>query len=104
MRRPTCLAVVLLSAGAVLAAPAIAGAATPPPKSRAAMVTPPDQRPGPDWAALSHQFDYLRTPIRITENGVERRGSVLVRDISYRAPGQDPVSAYLVEPTEKGRH
>jgi pimeloyl-ACP methyl ester carboxylesterase len=56
------------------------------------------------FTELAHQFDYVRAPLRVTEKQVQRRGSVVIRDISYRAPGQDPVSAYLVEPAGRGRH
>ncbi len=79
-----------------------AGAATP----AAGGTVSPDSAKGaaPGWTELAHQFDYARQRIQVTRNGVERRGNVLVYDISYRAPGQDPVLAYLVTPVKGGRH
>jgi pimeloyl-ACP methyl ester carboxylesterase len=59
---------------------------------------------GPGWAQLRHQFDYQRGPIRVTELGQTRQGNAIVHDITYRAAGQDPVSAYLVVPTKAGVH
>jgi pimeloyl-ACP methyl ester carboxylesterase len=59
---------------------------------------------GPSWFQLRHQFDYQRGPIHITELGQSRQGDAIVHDITYRAAGQDPVSAYLVVPIAAGRH
>jgi pimeloyl-ACP methyl ester carboxylesterase len=59
---------------------------------------------GPSWSQLQHQFDYQRGPIQVTELGQSRQGDAIVHDITYRAAGQDPVSAYLVVPTASGRH
>ncbi len=56
------------------------------------------------WAQLVHQFDYRRGHVSVTEVGSEHRGHAVVHDISYRAAGQDPVSAYLVVPDRAGRH
>src|SRR6476619_2764584 len=53
------------------------------------------------WSELRHQFDYQRQPVRVTEHGVTRQGA-LVHDITYQAPGQDPVVAYLVTPARHG--
>jgi pimeloyl-ACP methyl ester carboxylesterase len=58
----------------------------------------------PTWTQLRHQFDYQRGPIHVTELGETRQGNAIVHDITYRAAGQDPVSAYLVVPTQAGRH
>jgi pimeloyl-ACP methyl ester carboxylesterase len=56
------------------------------------------------WGQLRHQFDYQRQPIAVTVIGSEHHGHAVVEDISYRAPGQDPVSAYLVVPDAAGPH
>jgi pimeloyl-ACP methyl ester carboxylesterase len=48
------------------------------------------------WSALRHQFDYVRQPIEVVERGSWRREGAVVHDISYAAPGQSPVNAYLV--------
>jgi pimeloyl-ACP methyl ester carboxylesterase len=56
------------------------------------------------WSELRHQFDYQRERIRVVDNGVTVEGGAAVHDITYRAPGQDPVSAYLVVPRVSGRH
>jgi pimeloyl-ACP methyl ester carboxylesterase len=56
------------------------------------------------WSQLRHQFDYQRGPIQVTEVGSSRQGDAVVHDITYRAAGQDPVSAYLVVPNRAGRH
>lgn len=58
----------------------------------------------PSWGQLRHQFDYQRQPIAVTVIGVEHQGHAVVEDIRYRAPGQDPVSAYLVVPDAVGPH
>jgi pimeloyl-ACP methyl ester carboxylesterase len=60
--------------------------------------------PGRSWSELRHQFDYQRERIRVADNGVTLAGGAVVHDITYRAPGQDPVSAYLVMPLVGGRH
>ena len=63
----------------------------------------PATHPGPaqhDWFELVHQFDYQRQSIEVVERSAERRGDAVVHDISYRAPGQDPVLAYLVTPAK----
>lgn len=59
---------------------------------------------GTPWRELRHQFDYQRTAIQVTEVGRMSRAGVAVHDITYRAVGQQPVSAYLVTPTRGGRH
>jgi dienelactone hydrolase len=56
------------------------------------------------FGAMRHQFDYQREPIRVTDNGVTTHGGAAVHDITYRAAGQDPVTAYLVTPVQSGRH
>jgi pimeloyl-ACP methyl ester carboxylesterase len=56
------------------------------------------------WSEMRHQFDYQRERIRVVDNGVTMEGGAAVHDISYRAPGQDPVSAYLVMPLVGGKH
>jgi pimeloyl-ACP methyl ester carboxylesterase len=107
MRRSWLLAATVVLAAALVASPSVVLAATTSTARERTADRPaptPPHRPGVDFGELSHQFDYVRRPIQVTENGVERRGSVLVHDISYRAPGQDPVLAYLVEPTGGGRH
>ena len=43
-------------------------------------------------------------PSRVTEVGSAQQGRAVVHDITYRAAGQDPVSAYLVVPDRAGRH
>jgi pimeloyl-ACP methyl ester carboxylesterase len=58
----------------------------------------------PGWSGLRHQFDYQREPVRVTVLGSHRQGGAVVEDVTYRAPGQDPVSAYLVVPDRAGRH
>jgi dienelactone hydrolase len=55
------------------------------------------------FAHLRHQFDYQRGRIHVTDHGVTRGHGFRVHDITYHAPGQDPVSAYLVLPRE-GSH
>jgi pimeloyl-ACP methyl ester carboxylesterase len=55
------------------------------------------------FAHLRHQFDYQRGPIHVTDHGVTSGHGFRVHDITYRAAGQDPVSAYLVLPRE-GSH
>ncbi|MEV0718058.1 alpha/beta fold hydrolase [Asanoa sp. NPDC050611] len=49
-------------------------------------------------------FPYRRGPVTITEHGVEDRGGVLVRDITYQGRAGEPVRAYLVEPARKGHY
>jgi pimeloyl-ACP methyl ester carboxylesterase len=58
----------------------------------------------PSWSDLRHQFDYQRQPIAVTVLGSQHQGQAVVEDITYRAPGQDPVSAYLVVPDQAGPH
>lgn len=58
----------------------------------------------PSWSDLRHQFDYQRQPIAVTVLGSQHQGQAFVEDITYRAPGQDPVSAYLVVPDQAGPH
>jgi pimeloyl-ACP methyl ester carboxylesterase len=58
----------------------------------------------PTWSSLRHQFDYQRQPIAVTVLGSQHQGHAVVEDITYRAPGQDPVSAYLVVPDQAGPH
>jgi pimeloyl-ACP methyl ester carboxylesterase len=78
MRRA--LAICLSVLTALLLFPATAGATT-------------------SWADLRHQFDYRRTQISVTEISAREVSGAVVHDITYWAPGQDPVSAYLVTPT-----
>jgi dienelactone hydrolase len=59
---------------------------------------------GTSWSQLSHQFDYRRQPIAVTVLGSQHQGHAVVEDVTYAAPGQDPVSAYLVVPDQKGPH
>ncbi|HEY7010344.1 MAG TPA: hypothetical protein VH395_15450 [Jatrophihabitantaceae bacterium] len=56
------------------------------------------------WAEMRHQFDYRHVRISVTDLGATSRPGAVVHDITYRAPGQDPVSAYLVTPSRPGRH
>lgn len=56
------------------------------------------------WTDLRHQFAYQRGRIQTTELADVVRDGAVVHDITYRAPGQQPVSAYLVTPTTSGRH
>jgi pimeloyl-ACP methyl ester carboxylesterase len=97
--------------GAVVAALAVAGLAGvvgqpagAAPTGTGAASTGATEKHGstPGWSELRHQFDYQRQPIRVAEHGVTRQGGALVHDISYSAPGQDPVSAYLVTPVRHG--
>lgn len=55
------------------------------------------------WSDVLHQFDYQRQTVRVIEHSAERRGAAIVHDITYSAPGQTPVDAYLVTPTRHGR-
>jgi len=107
MRHSWLLAATVVVAATLVAQPSVVLAATPSTArertSDRTAPTPP-RRPSGNFGELAHQFDYVRRTIQVIENGVERRGSVLVHDISYRAPGQDPVLAYLVEPSGGGRH
>lgn len=57
-----------------------------------------------EWQDMRHQFDYRRGPIHVIDNGVTMQGGAAVHDITYRAAGQDPVTAYLVTPVQRGRH
>lgn len=57
----------------------------------------------PSWPDLRAQFDYKRTHISVVEHGVEHRDGAAIHDITYSAPGQDPVTAYLVTPDRPGR-
>lgn len=55
-----------------------------------------------DPASL-HAFDYdQKAPLDVREAGVEQRGDVSVRDISYASPKGGRVPAYLVVPKGKG--
>lgn len=66
----------------------------------ALLARPPEQAPDP--AAHGH-FDYDRkAPLELREHGVELRGDVSVRDISYASPKGGRVPAYLVVPNGKG--
>jgi hypothetical protein len=67
-------------------------------------VAAPTASGAPSWSQLRHQFDYQRGPIQVTDLGTTRQGDAIVHDITYRAAGQDPVSAYLVVPTKAGRY
>jgi dienelactone hydrolase len=50
----------------------------------------------------SHAFDYdSRAPLDIQEAGVEHRGNVAIRDISFASPKGGRVPAYLVVPEGK---
>jgi pimeloyl-ACP methyl ester carboxylesterase len=50
-------------------------------------------------------FDYdPSAPLDLQEKGVDRRGDVRVRDVSYASPLGGRVPAYLVEPGSLGRH
>ena len=58
----------------------------------------------PAWSALQHQFDYAPQPIQVTTLSTHHVTGAVVRSISYRAVGHDPVVAYLVTPTAAGPH
>lgn len=49
------------------------------------------------------QFDYERQQINIVEHGSDRRGASTVYDITYQAPGQRGVDAYLVVPSGRAQ-
>lgn len=85
----TTVVLLLALTGAVPAVAASGGSASP---------------SSPSWSGLRHQFDYQLRPIAVTVLGSDHQGRATVEDISYRAPGQDPVSAYLVLPDQKGTH
>lgn len=57
----------------------------------------------PGWNSLRAQFDYARRHIQVVEYGVQHRDGAAIHDIAYSAPGQDPVTAYLVTPDRPGR-
>lgn len=65
--------------------------------------TPSRARTRASWSALRHQFDYVRQPIEVIDRGSLLRAGVVVHDITYAAPGQSPVDAYLVTPDRAGR-
>lgn len=53
---------------------------------------------------LRQMFDYERSlPLDVKEVGVEDKGGVSVRDISYASPKGGRVTAYLVVPASKGK-
>jgi dienelactone hydrolase len=55
-------------------------------------------------AAGAGLFDYDKnTPLDIREIGVEKRGDVTVRDITFVGT-KDPIKAYLVTPAQSGPH
>lgn len=56
------------------------------------------------WSQLQHQFDYQRQPLQVVEHGVTARNGAVIHDVTYNAPGQSPVDAYLVTPARSGRH
>jgi dienelactone hydrolase len=56
------------------------------------------------WSSMRHQFDYQRQPLQVVEHGATLRDGAVVHDITYNAPGQSPVDAYLVTPARSGRH
>jgi pimeloyl-ACP methyl ester carboxylesterase len=58
----------------------------------------------PGWPVLRAQFDYAPQPIGVRTFHTNRLSGVIVRSITYRAPGHDPVRAYLVTPTSVGPH
>jgi dienelactone hydrolase len=72
--------------------------------SLTALVAGPARASSGGWIEARHQFDYRRAAISVTELAASRRPGAVVHDIVYRAPGQDPVSAYLVTPARSGRH
>ena len=90
--------------GALVAATAVAGLVTAVGQPAGAAPAGPRSAAGggSDWSQLRHQFDYVRQPVRVAEHGVTRRGGALVHDITYQAPGQDPVDAFLVTPARHG--
>ncbi len=55
------------------------------------------------WSQLRAQFDYQRHEIRVVTHGSTHRDGAVISDISYSAPGQAPVQAYLVTPDRSGR-
>ena len=58
----------------------------------------------PAFAVDADLFAYDQAaPLNLTEIGVEHRGNVVVRDITF-TPGKDPVKAYLVSPAAGPSH
>ncbi|GIF78454.1 alpha/beta hydrolase family protein [Asanoa siamensis] len=55
-------------------------------------------------AGDTEPFAYKRGPVSVTQHGVEDRGGVLVRDITYTGRAGEPVRAYLVEPARRGHY
>lgn len=56
-------------------------------------------------AEVLRRFDYdTRAPLDVIELGKERRGGVMVHDISYASPKGGRVPAYLVVPDKQGPH
>jgi len=53
---------------------------------------------------ISTVFEYDQSaPLNIKEVGSETRGDVLIRDITFTSPGtEQPISAYLIAPTDGG--
>jgi pimeloyl-ACP methyl ester carboxylesterase len=58
----------------------------------------------PTWTAMQQQFDYVHQPIRVQTLSTHHVTGAVVRSITYRAVGHDPVLAYLVTPTTAGPH
>src|SRR5947207_15317580 len=55
-------------------------------------------------AEMLRHFDYdQKTALDIQEVGLERRGDVIIHDISYASPKGGRVPAYLVVPGGKGQ-
>ena len=58
----------------------------------------------PSIDELRRKFDYeLNAPLDVQEVGVINRIGVQIHDITYASPKNGRVTAYLVEPTRRGR-
>lgn len=55
-----------------------------------------------DAAMLSHWAYDAKAPLDVKEAGVEKRGDVVIHDLSYASPKGGRVPAYLVMPKGKG--
>jgi len=62
--------------------------------------------PGASYAAEPGLFDYDQSArLDVREIGVEQRGDVTIRDLTFAVPGtKDPIKAYLVAPSAPGPH
>lgn len=58
---------------------------------------------GEDFAAQRSLFDYDRAiPLGLVDRGVETRGGVSVRDVTFNGLSGDPIPAYIVTPSGPG--